>query len=188
MEICFVQDKSGVFDLCEFKQQLIIFVKEFDRISFFACLGQREVYIAISANIYVSGDLIYFDGDEGFDQKGIAIDKDKGVPGPVEQRIPEGLHLSAGKAADHAVSSADKNGGGECDIGNLRGAVNGGRAFDGCRFVVPGGVDKDDAGVGRSGKFLSGNVFADGGFAFPGIGLRAAGGCEKIPAALKDDE
>src|SRR5580658_1261980 len=187
LEISFVQDEGRVFDLRQFEHQFIVLVEEFDRIAPPAGFWQRHMDIPISARIYISGNFVNLYGHKWFDQKGISIDKNQRISGPVEHGIAEGLYLSPGNAADGAVTSADIDGRGESDIRDLRSAMGAGHAFDCRRLVGSGWVDKDDAGLDRSGQdFLCGLVFTGDDLTFVGDGLGAVRRSEQVLAIFED--
>src|SRR5580698_6795411 len=145
--------------------------------------------ISISPGIYIGGNLVYLYGHKWLDQERIAIDKNEGVSGPIEDGIAERLYLSPGNAADDAVSSADIDRCRESDIRNLRRTVSAGQVFDRRRLMRFDGVNKDDPGFDRSSQhFLRGLVLTGYDLAFAGDGLGAVRRGEQVLAIFEDDE
>jgi len=147
------------------------------------------VDIPISSRIHIDGNFVYLNGHEGFYQEGVAVDKNKRIPCPVEDGIAEGLDLSGSQPANDAVPPADIDNGGVSFIGDLGCAVVAGEVFDRGHLTWDGGVDKDDPGLDCFGQhFLRGLVLAGYGFAFAGDGLGAVGGGKEILTVIENDE
>ena len=113
LEIGFVEDEGWVFDLRQFEHQFIVLIEEFDRIVSPAGFGQRHVDIPVFSREHISGNLVYLYGHKRFDQEGVAVDKNERILCPVEDGIAEGWICLPVNAADDAVSSADRDDGGD---------------------------------------------------------------------------
>jgi hypothetical protein len=90
VEIGLVQDEEGVFDVGQLEQQFVGFIEEPDGIMSFDRFGQGHMDIAVFSGEYVDRYLIYFYGDKRFDEEGVSVDKNDGIPGVAEQGLPEG--------------------------------------------------------------------------------------------------
>ena len=90
LEIGLVQDEEGISDVCQFEQQFVGFIEEPDGIMSFDGFGQGHMDITVFTGKHVVRHLVNFYGDERFDEEGVSIDENDGIPGISEQGVAEG--------------------------------------------------------------------------------------------------